>query len=77
MEFIIPTFIESSTCFERHTVHHQELQAVFAASGLHTHVVTGRSNVRSPHVYVNQRLQIEFGAPDDERYAAQNMLSFQ
>jgi len=27
---------------------------VFAASGLHTHVVTGRS----PHAYVNQRLQI-------------------
>jgi hypothetical protein len=45
---------------------------VFAASGLHTHVVTGRSQVwdgtefpfrldygRSPHAYVNQRLQIE------------------
>jgi hypothetical protein len=44
---------------------------VFAASGLHTHVVTGRSKVcvlfsqvplrldygRSPHPYVNQRLQ--------------------
>jgi len=27
---------------------------VFAASGLYTHVVTGRS----PHVYVNQRRQI-------------------
>jgi len=25
MEFIIPNFIEGSTCFERHTVHHQEL----------------------------------------------------
>ena len=44
---------------------------VFAASGLHTHVVTGRSQVwvwtgfalrldysRSPHAYANQRLQI-------------------
>jgi len=28
---------------------------VFAASSLHTHVVTGRS----PHAYVNQRLQIQ------------------
>jgi len=28
---------------------------VFADSGLHTHVVTGRS----PHAYVNQRLQIQ------------------
>jgi len=42
IEFIIPKFIEGSTCFERHTTHHQELQTVFAASGLYTHVVTGR-----------------------------------
>jgi hypothetical protein len=28
-------------------------------------------------VYVNQRLQIQFGAPDDERYDARNMLSLQ
>jgi len=28
---------------------------VFAASGLHMHVVTGRS----PHAYVNQKLQIQ------------------
>jgi len=26
-------------------------------------------NGRSPHVYINQRLQIQFRAPDDERYA--------
>jgi hypothetical protein len=35
---------------------------VFAASGLHMHVVTGRSRLdygRSPHTYVNQRLQIQ------------------
>jgi len=25
IEFIIPTFIEGSACFERHTAHHQEL----------------------------------------------------
>jgi len=41
IEFIIPKFIEGSTCFERHTAHHQELQTVFAASGLYTHVATG------------------------------------
>jgi len=29
------------------------------------------------HVYVNQRLQIQFRAPDDERYDARNMLSLQ
>jgi hypothetical protein len=43
IEFIIPKFIEDSTRFERHTAHHQELQNEFAASGLYTHVVTGRS----------------------------------
>jgi hypothetical protein len=42
IEFIIPKFIEGSTCFERHAAHHQEFQTVFAASGLYTHVVTGR-----------------------------------
>jgi hypothetical protein len=34
---------------------------VFAASGLHTHVVIGRSQLdygRSPHAYVNQRMKI-------------------
>jgi beta-galactosidase GanA len=28
--------------FERQSAHHQELQTVFAASGLYTHVVTDR-----------------------------------
>jgi hypothetical protein len=28
-------------------------------------------------VYINQRLQIQFRAPDEERYATQNMLSIQ
>jgi len=32
---------------------------------------------RSPHAYVNQRLQIQPRVPDDERYAARNMLSLQ
>jgi len=45
---------------------------------LYTHVVTGRfplslGNDRS-HVYINQRLQIQFRAPDDERCAARNTL---
>ena len=42
IEFTIPKFIEGSTCLERHTAHYQELQTEFAASGLYTHVVTGR-----------------------------------
>jgi len=42
IEFIVPKFIEGSTCFDRQTAHHQEVKTVFAASGLYTHVVTGR-----------------------------------
>ena len=34
-------------------------------------------NGRSPHGYINQRLKIQFRAPDDERCAARNMLSLQ
>jgi len=38
---------------------------VFAASGLHAHVVTGRplglDYRQSPHAYINQRLQIQLG----------------
>ena len=34
-------------------------------------------NGRSSHVYISQRLQIQFGTPDDERYAARNMMSLQ
>jgi hypothetical protein len=87
IEFIIPKFIEGSSCFERHTAHHQELQTELAASGLYAHMVTDRcqglvgnfpvsfGNGRSPHVYVNQRLQMQSGAPDDERCAARNMVS--
>ena len=45
IEFIISKFFKGSTCFKRHTAHHQELQTVFAASGLYTHVVTGRCPV--------------------------------
>jgi hypothetical protein len=62
-------------------------QTVYAASGLYTHVVTGRcqgsvfplslDNGRSPHGSINERLQTQFRAPDDERCAARNMLSLQ
>ena len=34
-------------------------------------------NDRSPHGYINQRLQIQFRVPDDEQCVARNMLSLQ
>jgi hypothetical protein len=38
------------------------------------HFPLSRDDGCSPHVYINQRLQIQFRAPDDERRAARNML---
>jgi hypothetical protein len=53
---------------------------VFAASGLHTHVATGRSHVRlrpvATWVYKLEAANT-VRAPDDKRYAARNMLSLQ
>jgi hypothetical protein len=45
IEFIIPKFFKGSTCFERQATHHQELQTVFAASGLYAHMVTVRCHM--------------------------------
>ena len=69
--------IDGSTCLEQHTAHHQESQTAFAASGLYTHVVTGLDNGQSPYGYINQRLQMQFGASDGGRFTARDMLSLQ
>jgi len=34
-------------------------------------------NGRSPHVHINQRMQTQFRASDDERCTARSMLSLQ
>jgi len=41
------------------------------------HIPLSLDNGRSPHGYINQRLQIQFRAPDDEWCAVRNMLSLQ
>jgi len=48
---------------------------MFRAAHRGTPAVARAGNGRSPHVYVNQRLQTQFRSPDDERCAARNMLS--
>jgi hypothetical protein len=48
---------------------------VFAVSGLHTHVVTGRSQVRVGTRVCKPETANTVRAPDDERCAARNMLS--
>jgi len=47
--------------------------AVFAASGLHTHVVTARAVTTC---VCKPEAASTAGAPNDERHAARNMLSF-
>jgi hypothetical protein len=42
IEFIIPKFIEGSACFERQPLIIRSSKLYFTASGLYTHVVTGR-----------------------------------
>ena len=34
-------------------------------------------NGQSPHVYINQRLQVQFRAPDDVWFATRNLLSLE
>ena len=65
IEFIIPKLIEGSICFD-------QLDQLI-------HFPLSLGNGRSPHGYMNQKLQIrvQFRAPDDERCAARNMLSLQ
>jgi len=46
-------------------------------SGKWIHFPVSLGNGRSPHGCINQRLQIQFRAPDDERCAPRNMLSLQ
>ena len=46
-------------------------------SGKWMHFPLSLGNGRSPYGHINQRLQIQFRAPDDEWCAARNMLSLQ
>ena len=48
---------------------------VFAASGLHTHVVTDRSLRLVPTCVCKPKVANTVRAPDDERCTARNMLS--
>jgi hypothetical protein len=41
------------------------------------HFPLSLGNGRSPHGYINQRLQTQFRVPYDERCEARNMLSIQ
>jgi hypothetical protein len=81
IEFIIPKFIEGSTCFERHTAHQSgTLNCVCSLwfiypCGDQLLPRLSLGNSWSPREYINQRLQTQFRAPDDERCAAQNMLN--
>ena len=48
---------------------------IYACSDRPLSKLSGLDNGRSPHVYINQKMQIEFRAPDDERCVARNTLN--
>jgi len=92
IEFIILKFIEGSTCFDAaHRSSSGALNCICSLwfmcpcgdrplprlNGKWIHLPLSFDNGRSPHGHINQRLQIQFRAPDDERCAARNMLSLQ
>ena len=53
------------------------VQSLPRLRGKWIHFPLSLGNGRTPHGYINQRLQIRFRAPDDERCAARNMLGLQ
>jgi hypothetical protein len=73
--FHIYEYIWSSTCFGRHTTHHQETKTALVTSCLHMWKVVERVHVQQLSTYANQRLLVQFQAPDDGRCVARNMLS--
>jgi len=73
IEFIIRKFIERSTSGALNCVCSLWFIYTYGDQSLPLSLGDGRS----PHVYINQRLQMQFRAPDDERYAARNMLNLQ
>jgi hypothetical protein len=81
MAFIIPKFIEASTCFERFICAYGDrpLPRLSGISYLDSRYLIqcplSLGNCRSPYGHINQRLQIQFGVSDDERCAAQNILN--
>ena len=70
----IYVYIYSSKCFGRHTAHHQEHKTALAASGFA--YMEGYWTSNNPPRMQNQRLLVQFYAPDDGRCVARNMLSF-
>jgi hypothetical protein len=76
MGFIPASFVKPDSCVRFVQFSFGVLMSVvYGFFGVYTFNI--HDNGRSPHVYVNQRLQIQFRAPDYERYAARNMLSLQ
>jgi hypothetical protein len=84
-KFYYSIFTWSSTCFGRHTAHNQEPKTTLAASGfayMEGCWTCGCWTLSSNHTSINlslmqnQRLLVQFYAPDDGRCVARNMLSF-
>jgi hypothetical protein len=73
VEFIIPKFIEGSTCFELHSSSSEALNCTCSLWFIYPcsyQPLPSLDNGRSPREYINQMLQIQFRSPDDEQCAA-------
>jgi len=71
MEFIIPQYINSSTCFERYVAHHQEPQLYLQL------LVPTQTALRAVSTSVcKPEAANTVKVPDDERHNARNMLNY-
>jgi len=84
VEFIIPVFLNCSTCFGRHTAHHQELKNCncslwfYIRLWLQVAAAMAQPSQRQPatiNVCKTRGCNYSFWAPDDGRCVARNMLS--
>ena len=71
MEFIIPQYINSSTCFERYVAHHQEPQLYLQ---LLVPTQTAPRAVSTSACKPEAANKVE--VLDDERHNARNMLNY-
>jgi len=82
VEFIIPTFLNCSTCFGRHTAHHQELQNYNCSLWFYIRFWLQAAAMAEPsqrpatkNACKTGGCNYSFGAPDDGQCVARNMLS--
>jgi len=82
VEFIIPMFLNCSTCFGRHTTYHQKLKNCNCSLWFYIRFLLPAAAMAQPSqrpetksVCKTRSCNYSFWAPDDGRCGARNMLS--